>query len=102
MDQKTLLTQLEGAVNLVSMMPPSRLKKNLVGLVKIAPEIEDNLYEKVLLPMGKFLFLKKEIEETESGSFLHTELNRDGDSYRSPISNVYYPKNDEEAYFPTS
>jgi len=29
-------------------------------------------------------------------------LNRDGDSYRSPISNVYYPKNDEEAYFPTS
>ena len=53
MDQKSLLSQLEGAVNLVSMMPPSRLKKNLVGLVKIAPEIEDNLYEKVLLPMGK-------------------------------------------------
>lgn len=57
MDHKSLLTQLEGAVNLVSMMPPSRLKKNLVGLVKIAPEIEDNLYEKVLLPMG-ILFLK--------------------------------------------
>lgn len=54
MDQKSLLNQLEGAVNLVSMMPPSRLKKNLVGLVKIAPEIEDNLYEKVLLPMCTF------------------------------------------------
>lgn len=54
MDHKSLLTQLEGAINLVSMMPPSKLKKNLVGLVKIAPEIEDNLYEKVLLPMGNF------------------------------------------------
>jgi len=37
MEQNTLRTQLEGAINLVSMMPPSRLKKNLVGLVKIAP-----------------------------------------------------------------
>jgi hypothetical protein len=39
MEQNALLGQLEGAINLVSMMPPSRLKKNLAGLVKIAPEI---------------------------------------------------------------
>ncbi len=39
MEQNALLGQLEGAINLVSMMPPSKLKKNLIGLVKIAPEI---------------------------------------------------------------
>ena len=59
MEQNALLTQLEGAINLVSMMPPSRLKKNLVGLVKIAPEIEDNLYEKVLLPMCTCLIYRR-------------------------------------------
>lgn len=69
MDKKTLLTQLEGAVNLVSMMPPSRLKKNLVGLVKIAPEIEDNLYEKVLLPMGIFYFKGKKLRRPNQDHF---------------------------------
>lgn len=69
MDQKSLLSQLEGAVNLVSMMPPSRLKKNLVGLVKIAPEIEDNLYEKVLLPMGNFNFYLKKSKRLNQDHF---------------------------------
>ena len=69
MDQKSLLSQLEGAVNLVSMMPPSRLKKNLVGLVKIAPEIEDNLYEKVLLPMGNFNFYLKKSKRHNQDHF---------------------------------
>jgi len=76
MDHKSLLTQLEGAVNLVSMMPPSRLKKNLVGLVKIAPEIEDNLYEKVLLPMG-ILFLKlRNLRDIVRSIFTHRTQQR--------------------------
>ncbi len=39
MEESSLLTQLQSAINLVSMMPPSKLKKNLNGLVNIAPDI---------------------------------------------------------------
>ena len=37
------LTKLNAALNLSKTMPPSKLKKNLIGLVSLAPEIEDNL-----------------------------------------------------------
>ena len=38
-------------MSLAKAMPPSKLKKNLIGLINLAPEIEDNLMEKIELPM---------------------------------------------------
>ena len=45
------LEQLKGALHLASTMPPSKIRKNLVGLVNLAPQIEDVLYEKIDLPL---------------------------------------------------
>lgn len=42
-----------------------------------------------------------EIEDADPDHpFLKTEFNRDGDSYRSPITNSYYPES-EGGYVPT-
>jgi capping protein beta len=41
-----------------------------------------------------------EIDTTdENHPFLKTEFNRDGDNYRSPFTNIYYPEN-EAGYYP--
>lgn len=45
--ESTPLTKLNAALSLAKAMPPSKLKKNLIGLVNLAPEIEDNLLEKI-------------------------------------------------------
>lgn len=50
------LTKLNAAINLTKAMPPSKLKKNLIGLISLAPEIEDNLLEKIELPMCTLAF----------------------------------------------
>lgn len=46
------LSKLNAALSLTKSMPPSKLKKNLIGLINLAPEIENNLLEKIELPMG--------------------------------------------------
>jgi hypothetical protein len=45
------LAKLNAALSLSKIMHPSNLKKNLIGLVSLAPEIEDNLLEKIELPL---------------------------------------------------
>ena len=41
------LDKLKAAISIAQAMPPSKLRKNLVGLSKLAPQIQDNLMEKV-------------------------------------------------------
>ena len=38
-EQADALTQLNSALNLAKVMPPSKLKKNLIGLISLAPQI---------------------------------------------------------------
>lgn len=45
-------------------MPPSKLRKNLIGLINLAPEIEDNLLEKIDLPMGTHSY-NQEIDKSD-------------------------------------
>lgn len=45
------LTKLNIALGLSKTMPPSKLKKNLIGLISLVPELEDNLLEKIDLPL---------------------------------------------------
>lgn len=37
--QEILISKLQAAVNLASIMPPSKMKKNLIGLINLAGEI---------------------------------------------------------------
>ena len=48
--------KLRGAISLVSRLPPSKMNKNQVGLINLAPDIEDNLLECIDLPHSKLLF----------------------------------------------
>jgi len=48
-------------------------------------------------------FFSKELQKDDSTAkfFIKSEYNRDGDSYRSPWSNQYFPKI-EEALYPSN
>lgn len=70
MDKKK---ELKAAINLISMMPPSKMRKNQVGLINLAPSLEDNLLDKIELPHTL------ELDTVVNEHFLKTEFNRDGD-----------------------
>jgi len=42
--------QLRAAITLLTRLPPSKMNKNQVGLINLAPDLEDNLLESVDLP----------------------------------------------------
>ena len=42
-----------------------------------------------------------EVDETNGKKFLKHEYNRDGDSYRSPWTNKYFPPSDDCTFFPS-
>jgi hypothetical protein len=37
--EEVLISKLQAAVNLAAIMPPSKMKKNLIGLINLAGEI---------------------------------------------------------------
>ena len=56
--------------------------------------------------MNRFSFLSTnllevEVDTSNAREFLKHEYNRDGDSYRSPWSNAYFPTSDEASVFPS-
>ncbi|CAM9097102.1 unnamed protein product [Ectocarpus fasciculatus] len=70
-------------------LPPNKIEQNLSGLLNLLPEDTDELLQRVDQPL----------EESTCGEtgrkFLLCDYNRDGDSYRSPWSNKYYPDLDD-------
>ena len=48
------------------------------------------------------ILLEIEFDEQANRDFLKCEYNRDGDSYRSPWSNKYYPEASGEAVYPSN
>jgi len=70
-------------------LPPSSIEQNLSGLLNLVPSITDELLQRVDQPLEI-----SNCEKTKKG-FLMCDYNRDGDSYRSPWSNEYYPKLDD-------
>lgn len=77
-------------------MNPKQISENLNSICRLAPSLAEDLLSSVDTPL-----LVKRCEESGK-NFLTCDYNRDGDSYRSPWSNRYYPTNDEEAPFPSS
>jgi len=47
------------------------------------------------------MYLEVETDTTSGKKFLKHEYNRDGDSYRSPWSNAYFPANPEATFYPS-
>jgi len=66
-------------------MPPAHTENSLAGLIELVPEHTDELLNHVDQPL-------KVKKDTMSGkNFVLCDYNRDGDSYRSPWSNEYFP-----------
>jgi F-actin capping protein, beta subunit len=56
--------KLKAALDIAATMPPSKIRKNLIGLINLAPEIEDNLMEKIDLPLCTDLVTQKSTTPT--------------------------------------
>ncbi|KAL9645937.1 hypothetical protein ABK040_001045 [Willaertia magna] len=77
--------QLECALDLFRRLPPVQLETNLSFVSELIPNLADELLQTVDCPLKV-----RKCEETGK-DFLICDYNRDGDSYRSPFSNKYYP-----------
>lgn len=81
--------KLNSALNLMRRMPPSSTENSLAGLLELAPELTDELLTHVDQPL-------KICMDTDDGKeFVLCDYNRDGDSYRSPWTNKYFPEMDD-------
>ncbi|GMM36483.1 F-actin-capping protein subunit beta [Saccharomycopsis crataegensis] len=73
------------SIDLLRRLDPKNVSRNLTNLCRLVPDLADELLSSVDQPLQ---YRKCE----ESGdNFLICDYNRDGDSYRSPKSNNYYP-----------
>lgn len=81
--------KLDAALNLMRRMPPSSTENTLAGLIEMVPELTDDLLTQVDQP------LKVQKDPKTGKMFVLCDYNRDGDSYRSPWSNEYFPAVDE-------
>ena len=101
--------------NLMRRLPPNQVAQSLAGISKLIEDedLKQQLFDQVDQPLGKFrakliqfvygvFFLVEEETDTTSGrKFLKHEYNRDGDSYRSPWTNTYFPASDESTFYPS-
>jgi len=82
-------TQLHAALNLMRRMPPASVENSLAGLIELVPELTDELLNHVDQP------LKVKQDPKTKQEYILCDYNRDGDSFRSPWSNSYYPPLDD-------
>lgn len=76
--------QLDCALDLMRRLPPQDIEENLAGLIDLVPSLCEDLLSSIDQPLKE----KKDGNKT----FLLCDYNRDGDSYRSPWSNKYFPE----------
>jgi capping protein beta len=75
-------------------MPPGQVENSLAGLLEMVPELTDDLLTHVDQP------LKVQRDTKVGKDFVNCDYNRDGDSYRSPWSNEYFPPM-EDGFLPS-
>ncbi|KAJ3616138.1 hypothetical protein Zmor_012040 [Zophobas morio] len=78
--------QIDYALDLMRRLPPQRTQENLANLLDLVPLIGESLLSMIDQP------LKIAKDEKNGRSYLLCDYNRDGDSYRSPWSNQYFPE----------
>lgn len=66
-------------------MPPALVENSVAGIIELKPEVTEDLFTNVDQPL-------KIVQDTAANKpFVACDYNRDGDSYRSPWSNKYFP-----------
>mmetsp|Transcript_42929 Transcript_42929/g.71371 ORF Transcript_42929/g.71371 Transcript_42929/m.71371 type:complete len:278 (-) Transcript_42929:289-1122(-) len=80
--------QLLAALDLMRRMPPSRMEKSLEELVDLVPDLTDDLLNTIDQPL-------QVAKDVKGNTYLLCDYNRDGDSYRSPWTNIYDPPLDD-------
>eukprot|EP01139_Manchomonas_bermudensis_P004873 Amastigsp_a174412_1808.p2 type:complete len:283 gc:universal Amastigsp_a174412_1808:921-73(-) len=91
-----IMDTLDCALDLMRRMPPSNVEDNLAGLIDIVPDLMEQLLSAVDQP------LRIEQDTRAGKDFLLCDYNRDGDSYRSPWSNEYFPPLDYQGTAPSA
>jgi capping protein (actin filament) muscle Z-line, beta len=81
--------KLNAAMNIMRRLPPRDTEKNLGYLCELLPDLEDELLQRIDQP------LKVAVDEKSNQKYILCDYNRDGDSYRSPWTNNYYPELDD-------
>jgi len=76
---------LTSSLNLMRRMPPTLIDNSLAGLIELVPGLTDDLLNHIDQP------LKIKKDDSSGKMFVLCDYNRDGDSYRSPWSNKYFP-----------
>eukprot|EP00899_Mesostigma_viride_P016646 jgi/Mesvir1/24983/Mv16946-RA.1 len=78
-------SKMDSCMDILRRLPPDRLAQNIAGLVELVPDLSEEILARVDQP------LKVVRDPTANQDFLVCDYNRDGDSYRSPWSNEYFP-----------
>ncbi|KAJ9086896.1 F-actin-capping protein subunit beta [Entomophthora muscae] len=76
----------ECVVDLMRRLPPQNIETNLETLCDVLPECTEAFYEAIDKPLEIAKCLKT------GKDYLLCDFNRDGDSFRSPWSNEFYPE----------
>jgi capping protein beta len=84
--------KIQSCIKLVRRLPCSRMDENITAITNLIYEDDDLLNEFLQKVDNRIEICKKD------GEFLRCEHNRDGDSYRSPHSNKYFPAIDDGRY----
>mmetsp|Transcript_58132 Transcript_58132/g.127421 ORF Transcript_58132/g.127421 Transcript_58132/m.127421 type:complete len:280 (+) Transcript_58132:47-886(+) len=88
--------RLVSAINLMRRLPPQDTEKNLHGLCALLPDQQEELFQRVDQP------LKVSIDPTCNMGYIECDYNRDGDSFRSPWSNQFFPPLEgDEGFMPS-
>jgi len=84
-------------LNILRRTPPSDVTNNLERLIALRGDLDEELCQRVDTP------LEVDSDEKTGQKFILCDYNRDGDSYRSPWSNEYFPaiEDDEEGFKPS-
>lgn len=84
-------------LNVLRRSPPSDVADNLERLIALRSDLDEDLCQRVDTP------LELETDEKTGQKFILCDYNRDGDSYRSPWSNEYFPpiEDDEDGFKPS-
>jgi len=87
---------MKASMNLMRRLPPNQVPKNLGAICSLIEneDTQEDIQVKTDQPLEMH-------EDADKGiDFLGCEYNKDGDSYRSPWSNKYYPAIDDPSYTP--
>lgn len=72
-------------------LPPQKIDRTLLDIIALVPEHCEDILSSVDQPL-------KIVRDTKANrDYLLCDYNRDGDSYRSPWSNTYYPSLEDGA-----